>query len=81
MLLDIILEDFTICEKDIEEKNPSLGRSHGEYVQAICTHAIRYEQGGSGWKDIYTELGALSGINTRFKLTITCGRREIFPPV
>jgi hypothetical protein len=23
----------------------------------------------------------LSGINTRFKLTITCGCREIFPPV
>jgi len=30
MLLDIILEDFTICEKDIEQENPSQGRSHGE---------------------------------------------------
>jgi hypothetical protein len=30
MLLDVISEDFTICEKDIEGKNPSQGRSHRE---------------------------------------------------
>lgn len=30
MLLDIILEDFTICEEDIEQENPSQGRSHRE---------------------------------------------------